>query len=167
MRVETIGKIYDLFAGAGIDATVKSHDNGEGMALLGERYAALADPGFLMLNLVDFDMLWGHRNDPDGMAEGLRCFDAWLAGFLPRLVPGDLLFITADHGNDPTTASTDHSREEVPLLVVRGGADLGCDLGLRESFADLGATVRAFFGLDPGPVGRSFLDRLTDAEGTS
>jgi len=167
VRVETIGKIYDLFAGAGIDATVKSHDNAEGMRLLAQRYPELADPGLLMVNLVDFDMLWGHRNDPDGMAAGLMRFDAWLAEFLPRLAPGDLLLITADHGNDPTTVSTDHSREEVPLLAMLGGQQRGADLGLRESFADLGATVREFFGLDPGPVGRSFLAALDLARGTS
>jgi phosphopentomutase len=167
VRVETIGKIYDLFAGAGIDATVKSHDNAEGMRLLEQRYPTLPDPGFLMVNLVDFDMLWGHRNDPDGMAAGLARFDAWLAGFLQCIEPGDLLLITADHGNDPTTPSTDHSREEVPLLAVLGGRDQGVDLGLRESFADLGATVREFFGLDPGPVGRSFLAALDRQERTS
>ncbi|MEZ4388615.1 MAG: phosphopentomutase [Candidatus Krumholzibacteriia bacterium] len=160
VRVQTIGKIYYLFAGVGIDATVKSRDNAEGMRLLEEGYQALADPGFLMLNLVDFDMLWGHRNDPAGMADGLRRFDAWLAGFLPRLAAGDLLLITADHGNDPTTPSTDHSREEVPLLAVLGGRDLGCDLGVRGSFADLGATVREFFGLPRGAVGSSFLGEI-------
>jgi phosphopentomutase len=166
VRVETIGKIYDLYAGAGIDATVSSRDNTEGMRLLEQRYAALADPGFLMLNLVDFDMLWGHRNDPAGMDEGLRAFDTWLAGFLDRLAPGDLLFITADHGNDPTTPSTDHSREEVPLLAVRGGVALGRDLGLRRSFADLGATVCDLFGAATGDAGRSFLPLLAPPEGT-
>ena len=166
VRVETIGKIHDLYAGAGIDATVPSRDNAEGMHLLEQRYAALADPGFLMLNLVDFDMLWGHRNDPAGMDGGLRAFDVWLAGFLERLAPGDLLLITADHGNDPTTPSTDHSREEVPLLAVRGGAALGRDLGLRSSFADLGATVCDLFGAATSDPGRSFLPLLAPPEGT-
>jgi len=167
VRVETIGKIYDLYAGAGIDATVKSRSNDEGMALLETCYPSLTDPGFLMLNLVDFDMLWGHRNDPDGMAAGLERFDAWLAGFLPQLQDGDLLLLTADHGNDPTTPSTDHSREEVPLLAILAGAEASADLGLRTTFADLGATVCELLGTPPGPVGRSFLSEITGAEESS
>ncbi len=161
VRVQTIGKIRDLYAGAGIDDGVKSPDNATGMRLLAEAYPQAPDPAFLMVNLVDFDMLWGHRNDPAGMAGGLQAFDAWLAGFLPRLRPEDLLLITADHGNDPTTASTDHSREEVPLLAVLGdGRRPGPDLGLRTTFADLGATVAEFFGVAVDAPGRSFLAAL-------
>ena len=160
VHVETIGKIYDLYAGQGIDATVKSRNNAEGMRLLTERCAAASDRSFVMCNLVDFDMLWGHRNNPDGMAEGLRVFDAWLPGFLDTLHPGDLLLITADHGNDPTTPSTDHSREEVPLLALLVGADGGPDLGVRTSFADLGATVTEFFGAERPDRGTSFLTAL-------
>lgn len=156
VRVETIGKIYDLYAGQGIDHTVTSKSNGEGMDLLARRYPELPDPGFLMLNLVDFDMLWGHRNDPEGMQTGLEVFDAWLAGFLPSMAPGDLLLLTADHGNDPTTTSTDHSREEVPLLAYLAGQESGRDLGLRTTFADLGATVCEHLGVPAGPVGSSF-----------
>ncbi len=161
VRVQTIGKIRDLYAGAGIDDGVKSPDNAAGMRLLAERYPAAPDPAFLMVNLVDFDMLWGHRNDPAGMAAGLRAFDAWLDGFLPRLRANDLLLITADHGNDPTTASTDHSREEVPLIAVLGAAPMpGPDLGRRDTFADVGATVAEFFGVEADVPGTSFLASL-------
>lgn len=161
VHVQTIGKIYDLFAGQGIDATTASSGNDEGMRLLAELYAAAPDPAFLMVNLVDFDMLWGHRNDPQGMAAGLRRFDAWLGGFLPRLRTGDLLLLAADHGNDPTTPSTDHSREEVPLLaLLNGQPPPGRALGLRETFADLGATVADFFGADSPAHGTSFLTEL-------
>jgi phosphopentomutase len=164
VRVQAVGKIHDLFAGRGIDEAVKSRDNREGMRRLAELYGQAADPALLMVNLVDFDMLWGHRNDPAGMAAGLREFDAWLAGFLPALRPGDLLLITADHGNDPTTPSTDHSREEVPLLALLAGRDgPGPDLGRRETFADLGATLAEFFGASPPPSGRSFLADLRRA----
>jgi phosphopentomutase len=166
VEVRTIGKIFDLYAGQGIDGGVKSKDNAEGMRLLREQYRTLADPGFLLCNLVDFDVLWGHRNDPDGMAGGLRAFDAWLDGFLAELAPGDLLLITADHGNDPTTPSTDHSREEVPLLAKLGGAGAGPALGRRETFADLGATVAAYFGAAAPALGTSFLAELAAGAGT-
>ncbi|MDD5718504.1 MAG: phosphopentomutase [Candidatus Krumholzibacteria bacterium] len=160
--VQAIGKIYDLFAGRGIDAKLPSHDNAAGMRQLAELYGRAPDRAFLLVNLVDFDMLWGHRNDAAGMAAGLRAFDAWLAEFLPRLRAGDLLMITADHGNDPTTPSTDHSREEVPVLALLAAAaeQVGCDLGLRPTFADLGATVAEFFAAEPPPHGTSFLGDL-------
>lgn len=165
VHVQTIGKIYDLYAGQGIDATVKSRANDEGMRLLTEQYTADTDqPSFIMLNLVDFDMLWGHRNDPDGMANGLQIFDTWLAGFLDQFAPDDLLLMTADHGNDPTTPSTDHSREEVPLLALLGGHQVGPDLGLRSSFADLGATVADFFGATMPSEGISFLPALRGSD---
>lgn len=168
VHVQTIGKVYDLYAGRGIDATVSSKSNREGMVRLAELYAAAQDSSFLIVNLVDFDMLWGHRNDPEGMAAGLRDFDAWLGGFLPQLRSGDLLLLTADHGTDPTTASTDHSREEVPVLAfLAGQVHPGCDLGLRETFADLGATVAHFFAAEAPAHGSSFLGDLRgrDARG--
>ncbi len=161
VRVHAIGKIRDLFAGEGIDDHVPSVDNADGMRRLAERYRDAPDRTFLMVNLVDFDVLWGHRNDPEGMAGGLRTFDDWLGDFLPTLRRGDLLLITADHGNDPTTPSTDPSREETRLLAVVGGpGQPGRDLGLRRTFADLGATVAAFFGADPPATGTSFLSDL-------
>jgi phosphopentomutase len=161
VQVHAIGKIHDLYAGQGIDHSQPSRNNAEGMQRLAASYATAPQRSLLMVNLVDFDMLWGHRNDPAGMAAGLGAFDAWLADFLPTLAAGDLLLITADHGNDPTTPSTDHSREEVPLLAVLAPpGSAPADLGLRPSFADLGATVAAFFGAEPPPHGTSFLAAL-------
>lgn len=166
VKVVSIGKIYDLFAGTGIDETHASRDNAEGMARLEEAYAGAGDGTLILLNLVDFDMLWGHRNDPAGMKEGLESFDAWLGTFLPCLTAGDLLLMTADHGNDPTTVSTDHSREQVPLLVFRAGRETGPDLGVREGFMDVGATFCDFFGAPAPRKGRSVLP-LLDGEGGS
>jgi phosphopentomutase len=111
------------------------------------------------VNLVDFDMLWGHRNDAPGYARALEEMDRGLPDVLARLGDGDVLAITADHGCDPTTPSTDHSREYVPLLVVAPGRE-GVPLGTRETFADLGATVADHFGVAPG-AGRSFLREVT------
>ncbi len=166
VTVTTIGKIVDLYAGEGVDRAVKSRSNAEGMRLLAELYAEHEhDPAFLMVNLVDFDTLWGHRNDPVGFREGLEVFDAWLATFVPQLDAGDLLLITADHGNDPTTPSTDHSREEVPVLALLAGGAGGVDLGVRETFADLGATVAAFFAAAAPAVGTSFLPSVRGAAG--
>lgn len=162
VRVESIGKIYDLYAGVGIDRTHPSKNNGEGMARLDEVYAAAPDPALILLNLVDFDMLWGHRNDPQGMRGGLETFDLWLGGFLTRLRQGDLLVMTADHGNDPTTPSTDHSRETVPVLACVGGVMRGVDLGVHQGFMDVAATFADFFGAPPPRHGASFLGRLTD-----
>ncbi len=162
VRVESIGKIYDLYAGVGIDKTYASKNNGEGMARLDEVYAAAPDGTLILLNLVDFDMLWGHRNDPQGMKRGLEEFDRWLGGFLPRLRPGDLLLMTADHGNDPTTPSTDHSREMVPIIACLGGSERGVDLGTHEGFMDVAATLAEFFGAERPRRGDSFLARLGD-----
>jgi len=166
VTVNSIGKIHDLYAGKGIRGSVKSRSNAEGMELLDAAYAeAPASPTLTLLNLVDFDMLYGHRNDPGGMARDLEAFDAWLGGFLARLRADDLLLITADHGNDPTTPSTDHSREYVPLLAVVGGRRLGKDLGERDSFADVGATFCDYFGAPAPDHGRSFLPDLVPAPG--
>jgi phosphopentomutase len=158
--VESIGKIYDLYAGVGIDRTHASKNNAEGMARLDEVYAAARDQTLILLNLVDFDMLWGHRNDPQGMRGGLEVFDRWLGGFLPRLRPGDLLLLTADHGNDPTTPGTDHSREMVPILACLGGVAHGVDLGTLAGFMDVAATFADFFGVPRLRRGESFLARL-------
>ena len=112
--------------------------------------------GLIFANLVDFDTLYGHRNDPGGYAANLERFDARLAALLPKLRHDDLLIITADHGNDPTTPSTDHSREYVPLLAA-GAQVRAVDLGTRETFADLGQTLAAVFGVPPLAHGTSFL----------
>jgi phosphopentomutase len=158
VAVRSIGKIYDLYAGTGIDETFKSRNNAEGMARLQELYASQGQaPNLILLNLVDFDMLWGHRNDPEGMKGGLEAFDRWLGPFLAGMRRDDLLLLTADHGNDPTTPSTDHSREQVPLLAYLAGHGPGCDLGTRIGFMDVAATFAEFFGAPAPRKGVSFL----------
>ncbi len=161
VKVVSIGKIYDLFAGTGIDESHVSRNNTEGMAELDVQYAAAnAEPTLILLNLVDFDMLWGHRNDPEGMKKGLEAFDVWLGGFLSRMVDGDLLLMTADHGNDPTTVSTDHSREQVPIVAYLAGENEGTDLGVRLGFMDVAATYADFFKAGSLKKGSSFLSLL-------
>ena len=144
--VVAIGKIEDLFAGRGITHAVHTASDDEGM----DRVAEQVDPlerGFVFANLVDFDTQYGHRNDVAGYAANLERFDARLAALLPRLRDDDLLIVTADHGNDPTTPSTDHSREYVPLLVAGRRVRAGVDLGTRRTFADLGQTLAELFGV--------------------
>lgn len=151
-----IGKIHDIFADQHIDASYPTKNNADGMEKL---LAALAKhpAGLIWANLVDFDMLYGHRNDTAGYGAALEEFDAFLPRLLGLLQPDDLLFITADHGNDPTTVSTDHSREYVPLLAAGQRVAAGVDLGTRSSFADLGATAAEYLGAGALPAGRSFL----------
>ena len=115
--------------------------------------------GFLFVNLVDTDMLYGHRRDPVGYARALREIDAALPGIAARLRDDDVLVLTADHGNDPTFPGSDHTREYVPLIAWSPARAEGADLGVRESFCDLGATVAEFFGA-PAPRGRSFLSQV-------
>ena len=153
-----VGKVDDLFAGRGIAAQHTS-SNAEGIAAIASALGEM-DGGLLFANLVDFDQRWGHRNDAPGFYEGLREFDAALPGLLAHLREDDLLFLTADHGNDPTTPSTDHSRERVPLLAI-GGAVHPRSLGERETFADLGATVADWLMVPFRGAGRSFLPELT------
>lgn len=152
-----VGKISDIFAGRGLTENLGVNlDNDDGMA----KTEACADRdfcGLCFVNLVDFDEKYGHRNDVDGYARAVVRFDDWLAGFLPRLKAGDALMITADHGCDPATPSTDHSREDVPLLVFSPDF-AGADLGLRR-FSDVSASVLDMFGLSGG-AGKSFLPLL-------
>jgi phosphopentomutase len=126
-----------------------------------EEQMNVVDRGFIFTNLVDFDSQYGHRNDVDGYAQNLERFDARLSTLLPRLRDDDLLVITADHGNDPTTPSTDHAREYVPLLVTGKKVRPGVDLGTRRSFADLGQTLAEIFGVGPIAHGTSFLKEIT------
>ncbi len=152
-----VGKIPEVFDGKGISEGIHTEGNADGL----RRTAALldrVDHGLVFVNLVDFDSQYGHRNDPPGYARALEELDRALPGILGKLRPGELCALTADHGCDPTTPSTEHSREYVPLLVHAPGAG-GGDLGTRASFADLGATVARFFGLEP-EVGESFLGEL-------
>jgi phosphopentomutase len=155
MRVEGVGKISDIFAGSGITHSTPTASNAEGMAAIDALWAD-GDDGLIFANLVDFDMLYGHRRDVAGYANALSEFDAWLGGFLPRCEEDDLVIITADHGNDPTWRGTDHTREEVPLMVLHAG--LSVALGTRKTFADTAASLAAFFRLSrPWPVGESFI----------
>lgn len=159
--VTAIGKIENIFAGRGITRSRPSHGNSEGMRFVAEE-AASGGPGLVFANLVDFDMLYGHRNDVDGYAAALETFDRELGALLPVLIPGDVLVITADHGCDPTHPGTDHTREYVPLLVASPGRTAR-PLGLRRTFADIGASVLDAFGLKSDFPGRSFLpDIFTD-----
>jgi len=155
-----IGKIPDLFAGKGLSEQVKAKSNRENMTQI-LRTLRRAERGLIFTNLVDFDMLWGHRNNPQGFAQGLKELDDWLPDLWEALRPSDLLLITADHGCDPTTPGTDHSREWVPLLAWGKGIRSGVNLGERESFADLGATVAQALGIRGTGEGRSFLGEIT------
>jgi phosphopentomutase len=159
LRVVVIGKVDDLFAGRGFTETRHSVKNDECIGFL---LAELdkTESGLIFANLVQFDMDWGHRNDVKGFARGLAEFDKRLPDIERRLKPGDLLFITADHGNDPTTASTDHSRECVPLIALGPGLRAGLNLNTRSTFADLGQTAAEFLGIAPTPDGTSFLELI-------
>ncbi len=152
-----VGKIGDIFAWRGVTSSPHVTDNMDAFDTL-LREVARSDPGFVFANLVDFDMLWGHRNDADAYARGLEAVDQRIPELLDVMVGGDLLIITADHGCDPTTPSTDHSREYTPLLAKVKGVDRGVALGTRETFADIGETVLDFYGMR-GSCGRgtSFL----------
>lgn len=151
-----IGKVSDLFNYRGISSIEKTRSNHHGFKKLFE-YTTKVKNSFIFANLVDFDVSFGHRNDPVGFAKALSEFDRFLEEFLPMLDSTDRLVITADHGNDPTTPSTDHSREYVPLIYFRKGTT-GKDLGERETFADVAATVADFFSIKYNTVGKSFLN---------
>ncbi|MHB8732729.1 MAG: phosphopentomutase [bacterium] len=157
-----IGKIGDLFAGRGVTTAVHTHDDMDGLTQTLRALDAL-DRGFVFTNLVDLDTLYGHRNDPNGYGADLERIDARLDEVLGRLGPTDLLMITADHGNDPTTSSTDHSREVVPLLAAGPRVRAGVTLGVRRTFADVGATVAAALGVAGTGAGTSFLDEVLRA----
>ncbi len=157
--VLAVGKISDLFAGRGIPRALHQADDAEGMAHLSHALRTV-DRGLVFANLVDFDTQYGHRNDTPGYAANLERFDAWLGPTLEHLRADDLLIITADHGNDPTTPSTDHSREYVPVLAVGPRVPGGVDLGTRATFADLGQTVAENFAVGPMAHGVSFLESL-------
>ena len=157
--VVSVGKIKDLFAGRGITSATPTRSDDHGLDVI-EREMAVLERGLLFANLVDFDSAYGHRNDVAGYAANLERFDARLAALLQVLRPDDLLIITADHGNDPTTPSTDHSREYVPLLAVGRRVRAGADLGVRSTFADLGQTLADLFGVGPLDHGASFVPDL-------
>ena len=153
--VFSVGKIFDVFLGRGIQEHEKSKSNADGMAKTLGMLDDL-DRGLIFTNLVDFDQLYGHRNDVEGYAAALEEFDAWLPSLYGKLSEGDLLILTADHGCDPTTPSTDHSREYVPLLAYRPRKQEGLNLGVRSTLSDIGQTVAENFGTNIS-AGASFL----------
>ena len=158
-----VGKIGDIFAWQGVTSSPHVTDNMDGFDHLLEEVAR-AEQGFVFCNLVDFDMLWGHRNDARAYADGLEAVDRRMPELLDAMIEGDLLIITADHGCDPTTASTDHSREYTPLIAKVKGVDVGVPLGIRSTFGDIGETVLDFYGLrDRCGRGTSFLDEVRSA----
>jgi phosphopentomutase len=157
--VISVGKVSDLFAGRGILRERRTVSDVDGLDQLSAVMTTEAR-GLIWANLVEFDSVYGHRNDVEGYAANLERFDAGLGELLGRLECTDLLVITADHGNDPTTTGTDHSREFVPLLVAGSGVRRGVDLGTRETFADLGQTLAENFGVGPLDHGVSFLEEI-------
>ena len=157
--VVAIGKIDDLFAGRGISTAIHTASDDDGMDTVLAQMGSVHD-GLIFANLVDFDTQYGHRNDIPGYAQNLERFDARLAELLPRLRDDDLLVITADHGNDPATPSTDHSREYVPIIAAGARVRTDADLGTRPSFADLGQTLADLFGVGRLAHGTSFLALL-------
>jgi phosphopentomutase len=160
LPVVGIGKIEDIYAGRGITEGVHSEGNADGLRLTLEIMARVPR-GLIFNNLVDFDMLYGHRNNPAGYYGCLQEFDAFVPRLEAALQPGDLVVVTADHGNDPTTASTDHTREHVPLLCFGPTCAAGRDLGTRATFSDIGATLAEVFGVAPPRHGTSFLSQLS------
>jgi phosphopentomutase len=157
-QIYSVGKIYDVFLGRGIGPHVKTKNNEDGMARTLEAMDASPE-GLIYINLVDFDQLYGHRNDVEGYAAALEQFDEWLPSFEQRLEPGDLAILTADHGCDPTTPSTDHSREYVPALAFGPRSRRGVNLGVRDTLSDIGQTVAENFGCHL-EKGTSFLSAI-------
>ncbi|MGI9647336.1 MAG: phosphopentomutase, partial [Acidimicrobiia bacterium] len=159
LRAYGVGKIEDLFVGRGLTDAVHTEGDRDGLE---HTIAAIneVDQGLIFTNLVDLDMRYGHRENPEGYAAGLAVIDEFVPHLLDALTPLDLLIFTADHGNDPTDGDTDHTREYVPLLVWSGGA-AGVVLGARDQYCDVAATVAEGFDLAPFPIGRSFLSDIT------
>lgn len=158
VQTVAVGKVEDIFAGQGIGRAIHTGSNEEGAAAVSELLSERKE-GLIFANLNDFDSRFGHRNNPQGYAQALERADTDIAGFLEVLGADGIMIITADHGTDPTTESTDHSRERVPLLVA-GERVLPVNLGTRETYADLGATLCELFDAEPPPAGTSFASRL-------
>lgn len=156
MEVQGVGKLDNIFAGRGFTACRHVASNAEGIAAIEQTMRRRFD-GLIFANLVDFDMKYGHRNDAEGYARALMEFDDAIPSYMGLLTCDELLIITGDHGNDPTTPSTDHSREYVPLLVKSARRKEGTNLGIRDTFADVGQTIASFLELPKLKVGKSFL----------
>lgn len=154
-----IGKIEDLFAGRGLTARDHTETNREGMQTTLD-WLAKDFSGLLFVNLVEFDMLWGHRRDSQGYASALREVDSWFARVQQVMRAGDAIFFTADHGVDPTYRGTDHTREHVPVLAYGQTVQAGVDLGTRATYADLGQTLAEAFHVGPLAAGTSFAQRI-------
>lgn len=159
--VTAVGKIGDIFAGAGITTSIRTRGNADGMEQSSKILRSDTE-GLVFINLVDFDMLYGHRNNPRGYADALEELDRKIPQLLAGLREEDVMIIAADHGCDPTTPSTDHSREYIPLLVYGRGIVGGVNLGTRSTFADVGATIAEMFGLSFS-VGESFWSQISPA----
>jgi phosphopentomutase len=159
VEVFAVGKIFDVFLGRGIRDYEKTKSNADGMEKTLQATDTIAS-GLIFVNLVDFDQNYGHRNDVEGYARALEAVDDWLPSLDARLKPDDLVILTADHGCDPTTASTDHSREYVPLLVYGPCVRAGVDLGTRRTLSDIGQTVAENFGTAIA-TGESFLTQIS------
>lgn len=162
-QVRGVGKISDIFAEVGISDNLKTKNNADGI----DKTISLMEQdfeGLIFTNLVDFDMLYGHRRDPEGYANCLREFDLALPRIMDAMKADDVLMLTADHGNDPTYPGTDHTREYVPLLVYGQSVEPGTRLGTRSSFADIGATIAELLGVKPPPFGESFAGLIARKE---
>ena len=159
LAVFGVGKIYDIYGGSGVNDKIGTNGNMDGVDKTLEQLGRV-EKGLIFTNLVDFDALYGHRNDPEGFAKSLVDFDNRLPEILDALREDDLLILTADHGCDPTTEGTDHSREYVPLLAYGKNAKQGVDLGTRKTFADIGATLAENFGVHGTGLGESFLSQI-------
>jgi len=160
LPVVGVGKISDIFSGRGLTESIHTEGNADGLEKTLQRWERMEE-GLLFVNLIDFDMLYGHRRNPEGFAESLREFDAFLPKLLDVLSKDDLMILTADHGNDPTWEGTDHTREHVPLLAVGPEAAVAKDLGTRDGFYDVAATVAEALGLAPHQTGQSFYKEIT------
>ena len=159
LTVFGVGKLEDIFCGQGFTDSNHTHNNQETLAFI-STLIKRDFRGLVFANCIDFDMLYGHRNDPTGFAKAMVEVDSWLGLNLPKLKVGDMLIITGDHGGDPTTVSTDHSREYTPLLIFGPGLPQGIDLGIRQTFADIAASLCKGFQLEPWPVGVEFISQI-------
>lgn len=158
-RIIGIGKVNDIMGGTGFSRVYSTKNNREGMERI-KKVIREESFSLLLSNLIDFDMVWGHRNDVEGFAKGLEEFDSFIPEIIEEMKNDDILFITADHGNDPTTPSTDHSREAVPILIYGRNVRRNVFIGERESFSDMGKTIGDNFGIHMDN-GKSFLHLLT------
>ena len=159
MSVAAVGKIEDIYNGKGVTEAVHIKNNVDGVDKTLE-YMDKIDNGLIFTNLVDFDMLYGHRNDPKGYGKAIEDFDGRLNEIYSKLRDEDILIITADHGCDPTTESTDHSREYIPILVYGKQVKGGTELGIRDSFTDIGKSILDYLGIDNNLEGKSFINEI-------